>query len=209
MKWADIFFIHHFLTKTKPKGNISIKLQSGIKKVNFVTMRKLGVTELNRLSQEEVKEAKKAPFVVVLDNIRSLNNVGSAFRTSDAFGIEKIVLCGITGTPPHRDIHKTALGAQETVEWEYAESTKIAIEKLKLEGYKIALIEQIDTSISLEKYSFSKEEPTALVFGNEVFGVSEDVLELADVAIEIPQFGAKHSLNVSVTIGVVLWQAIH
>ena len=184
-------------------------MQSGIKKVNFVTMRKLGVTELNRLSQEEVKEAKKAPFVVVLDNIRSLNNVGSAFRTSDAFGIEKIVLCGITGTPPHRDIHKTALGAQETVEWEYAESTKIAIEKLKLEGYKIALIEQIDTSISLEKYSFSKEEPTALVFGNEVFGVSEDVLELADVAIEIPQFGAKHSLNVSLTIGVVLRQAIH
>ena len=171
-------------------------------------MKKLGVTELNRLSQEEAKNANKAPFVVVLDNIRSLNNVGSAFRTSDAFGIEKIILCGITGTPPHRDIHKTALGAQETVAWEHAATTKLAIERLKSEGYKIALIEQIDTSISLEKYPFSKEEKTAFVFGNEVFGVSEEVLELADVAIEIPQFGAKHSLNVSVTIGVVLWEAI-
>lgn len=171
-------------------------------------MRKLAVDELGRLSQGEVREAKKAPFVVVLDNIRSLNNVGSAFRTSDAFGIEKIVLCGITGTPPHRDIHKTALGAQETVAWEYAETTKIAIEKLKSAGYKIALIEQIDTSVSLEKYPFSKDEKTAFVFGNEVFGVSEEVLELADVAIEIPQFGAKHSLNVSVTIGVILWEAI-
>ncbi len=171
-------------------------------------MKKLGVTELNRLSQEEAKNADKAPFVVVLDNVRSLNNVGSAFRTSDAFGIEKIVLCGITGTPPHRDIHKTALGAQETVAWEHAETTKKAIEQLKSEGYKIALIEQIDTSISLEKYSFSKKEKTAFIFGNEVFGVSEEVLELADVAIEIPQFGAKHSLNVSVTIGVVLWEAI-
>lgn len=171
-------------------------------------MKKLTVTELNRLSQEEAKAAQKVPFVVVLDNIRSLNNVGSAFRTSDAFGIEKIVLCGITGTPPHRDIHKTALGAQETVVWEHAATTKLAIEQLKTEGYKITLIEQINTSISLEKYSFSKEEKTAFVFGNEVFGVSEDVLDLADVAIEIPQFGVKHSLNVSVTIGVVLWEAI-
>lgn len=203
-----MYFLPIIFNKTKPKGNISIKLRERIKKINFATMKKLAITELNRLSQEEVKTAQKAPFVVVLDNIRSLNNVGSAFRTSDAFGIEKIVLCGITGIPPHRDIHKTALGAQETVVWEYAETTKQAIEKLKSEGYTIALIEQIDESVSLEKYVFSKKEKTAFVFGNEVFGVSEEALELADVAIEIPQFGAKHSLNVSVTIGVVLWEAI-
>ena len=171
-------------------------------------MKKLKVEELNRLSTEEAKEKQKLPIVVVLDNIRSLNNVGSAFRTSDAFGIEKIVLCGITGKPPHRDIHKTALGAQETVNWEYAETTSLALTELKEEGYKIALVEQIDTSIALQDYSFSREEKIAFVFGNEVFGVSEEALPLADVALEIPQFGTKHSLNVSVTTGVVLWQAV-
>lgn len=171
-------------------------------------MKKLKVEELNRVSAEEVKTTAKLPVVVVLDNIRSLNNVGSAFRTSDAFGIEKIALCGITGTPPHRDIHKTALGAQETVAWEHYTTTTEAILQLKEEGYKIALIEQIDASISLHEYTFSASEKIALVFGNEVFGVSDEVLPLADVALEIPQFGAKHSLNVSVTMGVVLWQAV-
>ena len=171
-------------------------------------MKKLKVEELNRLSAEEAKEEAKLPIVVVLDNIRSLNNVGSAFRTSDAFGIEKIVLCGITGKPPHRDIHKTALGAQETVNWEYAETTRQALKQLKVEGYKVALVEQIDTSIALQEYKFNVDEKIAFVFGNEVFGVSEEALPLADVALEIPQFGAKHSLNVSVTTGVVLWQAV-
>lgn len=171
-------------------------------------MKKLKVEELNRLSAEEVKTTDKLPVVVVLDNIRSLNNVGSAFRTSDAFGIEKIALCGITGTPPHRDIHKTALGAQDTVEWQHFATTVEALQQLKTDGYKIAVIEQIDSSVSLENYTFSADEKIALVFGNEVFGVSEEALPLADVALEIPQFGAKHSLNVSVTMGVVLWQAV-
>lgn len=171
-------------------------------------MRKLKVDELNRLTAEEFKEADKIPVVVVLDNIRSLNNVGSAFRTGDAFAIDRIVLCGITGKPPHRDIHKTALGAQDTVNWKHEETTAIALQNLKEEGYKIILIEQIDSSESLETYTFDPNQKTAVVFGNEVFGVSEEALPFADIALEIPQFGSKHSLNVSVTLGVVLWKAL-
>lgn len=171
-------------------------------------MRKLKVDELNRLTAEEFKEADKIPVVVVLDNIRSLNNVGSAFRTGDAFAIDRIVLCGITGKPPHRDIHKTALGAQDTVNWKHEETTAIALQNLKEEGYKIILIEQIDSSESLETYTFDPNQKTAVVFGNEVFGVSEEALPFAHIALEIPQFGSKHSLNVSVTLGVVLWKAL-
>lgn len=171
-------------------------------------MKKLSVEELERISPEQMKEKQKFPFVVVLDNIRSLNNVGAAFRTSDALGIEKLVLCGITGQPPHRDIHKTALGAQETVGWEHYDSITEGLNQLKNEGYQIVLVEQIDQSIALQDFEFSSDQKVALVFGNEVFGVSEEALSLADAAVEIPQFGTKHSFNVSVTMGIVLWEAI-
>lgn len=164
--------------------------------------------ELNRVSVEEFKNQKKNNIVVVLDNIRSLNNVGSAFRTGDAFAIEKVVLCGITGKPPHRDIHKTALGAQDTVEWNHFDTTLDAIQSLKKEGYKIISVEQVEGSTSLQDFKTSKEEKVALIFGNEVMGVSEEVIEASDMALEIPQFGTKHSLNVSVTLGVVLWQVL-
>lgn len=168
-------------------------------------MRKLKTDELNRLSVDQFKSTKKNPVVVVLDNIRSLNNVGSAFRTSDAFLIDKILLCGITGQPPHRDIHKTALGAEETVEWTHAEKTVEGLKKLKEEGYKIIILEHTDKSSELQDFQPNKENKYAFVFGNEVFGVEDDCLKVADEIIEIPQFGTKHSLNVSVSIGVTLW----
>ncbi len=164
--------------------------------------------ELNRVSAEEFKNQEKNNIVVVLDNIRSLNNVGSSFRTGDAFAIEKVVLCGITGKPPHRDIHKTALGAQDTVTWEHHESTVEAIEKLKEDGYKVIAVEQVEGSTMLQDFETTKEEKVALVFGNEVMGVSDEAIAASDMALEIPQFGTKHSLNVSVTIGVVLWQVL-
>jgi tRNA G18 (ribose-2'-O)-methylase SpoU len=166
--------------------------------------RKLKLDELNRLSKEEYQEKDKSPIVVVLDNIRSMNNVGSVFRTSDCFRIEKIMLCGITATPPHREIRKTAIGAEETVEWEYFKNTTDAISNLQKEGYKIAAIEQTENSIGLSQ--FNPEEKTAIVFGNEVDGVAEEVIAMCDTVIEIPQFGTKHSFNIAVSAGIVIWE---
>ena len=171
-------------------------------------MKKLALQELNRLTVDEFQQTDKHPFVVVMDNVRSMNNVGSAFRTCDAFASEKLYLTGITATPPHREINKTAIGAQDSVAWEYAESTADLLTKLKTEGYKIAIIEQIDTSISLKEFKPLPDEKYAFVFGNEVFGVDEEALPLADIALEIPQFGTKHSLNVSVCVGVIVWDFI-
>jgi 23S rRNA (guanosine2251-2'-O)-methyltransferase len=171
-------------------------------------MKKLSMEELNRLSVEEFKQAKKVPIVVVLDNVRSLNNVGSAFRTSDAFAIEKIYLCGITGTPPHREIQKTALGATDSVTWEYIPSTLEAIEILKMKGYKICALEQVDKSVMLHEFFPETDSKYALVFGNEVFGVGQEILNHSDFVLEIPQLGTKHSLNISVTMGIVLWDFV-
>lgn len=161
--------------------------------------------ELERLSVEEFKEIKKSPIVLVLDNVRSLNNVGSAFRTADAFRIEKIYLCGITGTPPHRDIQKTALGATESVEWEYCLNTLEAVDKLKNSGYQISALEQVDNSKMLNDFLPEKGQKYALIFGNEVFGVEEEVLKACDHVLEIPQLGTKHSLNISVSLGIAVW----
>ena len=171
-------------------------------------MRKLRNEELDRLTPEEIKDAAKVPIVLVLDNLRSMHNVGSAFRTADAFLCEKIILCGITAKPPHREIHKTALGATDTVAWEYHEKSMDAIHALKAQGYAVASVEQADKSISLEKFELPVGEKLALVFGNEVKGVASEVVAASDVVIEIPQFGTKHSINVSVSIGVVLWDLI-
>ncbi|WP_299452837.1 RNA methyltransferase [uncultured Microscilla sp.] len=168
-------------------------------------MRKLQNEELDRLSVEDFKETPKKPIVVVLDNIRSMHNVGSSFRTSDAFLVEKIYLCGITAKPPHREIQKTALGATESVAWRHVATTEEAIVALKQEGWTIVAIEQVDESVSLEKFNFEADKKYAFVFGNEVFGVDEEVVKQADVCIEIPQFGTKHSLNISVSMGVVIW----
>jgi tRNA G18 (ribose-2'-O)-methylase SpoU len=168
-------------------------------------MRKLKINELNRISEEEFKEAPKTPLVVVLDNIRSCNNIGSVFRTSDALLIEKIYLCGITATPPNKEIHKTALDAEKAVDWEYFKNTEEALKKLKTEGYKIFAVEQVENSISLPDFEPAPNEKVALVFGNEVKGVQQIVVNICDGAIEIPQFGTKHSFNVSVSAGIVLW----
>ncbi|MEQ8924290.1 MAG: RNA methyltransferase [Fulvivirga sp.] len=169
-------------------------------------MRKIPNEELDRKSVEEFKAANKIPVVILLDNIRSLNNVGSAFRTSDAFLVEKIYLGGITGTPPHREIQKTALGATESVEWEHVADVKEAVSRLKKEGYTIISIEQVENSISLEKFEPKTDEKYCLIFGNEVFGVDQEVVDLSDLTIEIPQFGTKHSLNISVSLGIVIWE---
>ncbi|WP_396602223.1 RNA methyltransferase [Algibacter sp. R77976] len=168
-------------------------------------MRKLKNSELDRLSVDAFKEAKKTPIIIILDNIRSLNNIGSVFRTSDAFLIEKIYLCGITATPPHKDIHKTALGSTDTVAWEHVENTIDLIEKLKTESVKICSIEQAENATMLNDFKVNKNTKYALVFGNEVKGVSQEVVNASDVVIEIPQFGTKHSLNISVSCGVVTW----
>jgi tRNA G18 (ribose-2'-O)-methylase SpoU len=168
-------------------------------------MKKLSMEELDRLSIQEFKKTEKSPLVLVLDNVRSLNNVGSAFRTADAFRIEKIYLCGITGTPPHRDIQKTALGATESVDWEYCLNTMEAIEKLNAEGYLLCALEQVENSVKLHNFSPEKEKKYALVFGNEVFGVEEEVLKACDQVLEIPQLGTKHSLNISVSLGIAVW----
>ena len=163
--------------------------------------------ELERLSPEEFKASEKNKIIVILDEVRSMHNVGSAFRTADAFGVEAIYLCGYTPVPPHRDIHKTALGATETVQWKHFANTTDAVSSLKGKGYKVFAIEQAHDSISLHKF-VSTNEPVAFVFGNEVTGVSDDVLKMVDGVVEIPQFGAKHSLNISVSVGVVLWEVI-
>ena len=168
-------------------------------------MKKLSMDELERLSVEEFKAEEKSPIVLVLDNVRSLNNVGSAFRTGDAFRIEKIYLCGITGTPPHRDIQKTALGATKSVDWEYSLNTLEAVRKLKAENYQICALEQVDQSIMLNDFTPQKANKYALVFGNEVFGVEQAVLQECDQVLEIPQLGTKHSLNISVSLGIAVW----
>jgi 23S rRNA (guanosine2251-2'-O)-methyltransferase len=161
--------------------------------------------ELGRLSVDEFKQAAKHPVIVVLDNIRSMHNVGSVFRSADAFLAEAICLCGYTPQPPHRDIHKTALGATETVDWLYFPTTLEAVQNLKKRGYKVFAVEQAEGSISLEKFA-AGDGKTAIVFGNEVGGVDAEVIKLCDGCIEIPQFGTKHSLNISVAAGIVLWK---
>lgn len=168
-------------------------------------MRKLKVTELNRLTLEAFKESKKIPMVVVLDHIRSLNNVGSVFRTSDAFRVEAVYLCGITACPPHAEIHKTALGAEDSVEWKYFKDTPEAVDNLKQKGYTICAIEQAEGSIMLDNLLLDKEKKYAVIMGNEVKGVQQNVVDKCDICIEIPQYGTKHSLNVSVTTGIIIW----
>ena len=170
-------------------------------------MRKLSMDELGRMSVADFKEAPKKPIVVVMDQIRSMHNVGSVFRTADAFLINGICLCGFTPQPPHRDIHKTALGATDSVDWLYYEQTTQAVKELKAQGYKVYAIEQTEGSISLNKFEKS-DTPIALVFGNEVDGVDNEVIALCDGVIEIPQWGMKHSLNISVAAAVVLWELV-
>ncbi|HEU5291090.1 MAG TPA: RNA methyltransferase [Cyclobacteriaceae bacterium] len=169
-------------------------------------MKKLKLEELGRMSVDQFKESEKLQACIVLDNVRSLHNVGSAFRTADAFRIEKIYLTGITGTPPHREIQKSALGATESVTWEYVENSAQAVQSLKSQGYTIVIIEQTTTSKQLHEFVPQAKEKYCLVFGNEVNGVSEDVITQGDLAIEIPQIGTKHSLNISVCLGIVCWE---
>ena len=168
-------------------------------------MKKLVLDELNRINVEEFKQAEKTPIIIVLDDIRSLHNIGAVFRTSDAFLIEKIYLCGITATPPNKEIHKTALGATETVEWEYAKNVVEVVEKLKADNVAVYSVEQVENSVMLNEFSVSENVKYALVFGNEVKGVSQEVVDLSQGVIEIPQLGTKHSLNISVSAGIVIW----
>lgn len=172
-------------------------------------MRKLKNSELDRLSVEEYKEVEKTPITVVLDNIRSCNNIGSVFRTSDALLIEKVILCGITATPPNAEIHKTALDAEKSVPWEYFNETELAVEKLKADGYQVFAVEQVENSIMLPEFKPEKGQKLALVFGNEVKGVQQSVVNICNGAIEIPQYGTKHSFNISVSAGIVLWDLVH
>jgi len=175
---------------------------------SIVMNRKLKLDELNRLSIEEFQGGNKTPIVVVLDNIRSLNNIGSFFRTADAFNVEQIYLCGITAKPPHRDIQKTALGATESVAWKHNNSSLDALLALKSDGYKIYSVEQTEKTIPLQEFKY-RNEKIALVFGNEVSGVEQDIIDISDGVLEIPQFGTKHSFNVSVSAGIVLWHLAH
>lgn len=168
-------------------------------------MRKLKNNELNRITVDEFKKTEKTPLIVVLDNIRSLNNIGSVFRTSDAFLVEKIYLCGITATPPNKEIHKTALGATESVSWEYVEETIEVVKNLQNKGVNVLAIEQAENSTKLNTFIPEKNTKYAVILGNEVKGVQQKVVNAADMCIEIPQFGTKHSLNISVTTGVVIW----
>ena len=168
-------------------------------------MRKLSTDELNRLNKEDYAKAEKTPIIIILDNIRSLSNVGAFFRTADAFCIEALYLCGITACPPHREIHKTALGADETVSWKYFDTTEAACQALKAENYRIFAVEQVENSVALQNFRF--ESHTAFILGNEVEGVSEEALPYCDGAVEVPQGGTKHSLNVSVCAGIVMWKA--
>ena len=170
--------------------------------------RKISNSELNRLTPEEFRKANKNPIIIVLDNMRSHNNIGSIFRTADAFLIEAIYLCGITACPPHRDIHKTALGATETVEWKYFEKTETAIEELKSAGYIIYAVEQVENATNLDNLNINKETKIALVVGHEINGVSQQIVNQSDLCIEIPQLGTKHSLNVAVSVGIVVWHLL-
>lgn len=169
-------------------------------------MRKLKVTEMNRLTTAEFKEADKLPLVVVLDNVRSLYNVGSVFRTCDAFRVEKLCLCGITACPPHTEIHKTALGAEDSVEWKYYQDTMECVNDLKTDGYTVLSIEQCEGSTMLNNFKADPDKRYAVVMGNEVKGVQQTVVDASDGCIEIPQFGTKHSMNVSVTTGMIIWE---
>ena len=168
-------------------------------------MRKLKITELNRLTADEYKESYKTPVIIVLDNVRSSNNIGSVFRTADAFRMAAVYLCGITATPPDAEIHKTALGAEDVVEWRYFKQTIDAVDELKRQGYVVCALEQAEGSVSLEKLSIDKNKKYAVVVGHEVKGVQQEVIDKCDICVEIPQFGTKHSLNVSVATGIVLW----
>lgn len=168
-------------------------------------MEKKSIIDLNRISQQEFKQVNKIPLIVVLDNIRSLNNVGSVFRTGDAFLLKSIILCGITATPPHPEIHKTALGAEDSISWIYYEDTNMAVNNLHKEGYIVFAIEQVENSIALQDIQLDKNKKYAIILGNEVKGVQQEVVDKCDQSIEIPQFGTKHSLNVSVTAGLVIW----
>ena len=167
--------------------------------------RKLENSELDRLDVDGFKEAKKSPIIIILDNIRSLNNIGSVFRTADAFLVQKIYLCGITATPPHKDIRKTALGATESVDWEYRKDTLEVVQELKQQGVQTVAVEQAENAVMLNDFEVGATETIALIFGNEVKGVSQEVVNASDTVLEIPQFGTKHSLNISVSAGVVVW----
>lgn len=169
-------------------------------------MRKLRTIEMNRLSIEEFREAPKLPLVVVLDNVRSLYNIGSIFRSCDAFRVKSVYLCGITATPPNAEIHKTALGGEDSVEWKYFEKTEDVIQQLRQEDYFIYSIEQVENSTRLQNLSLDATKTYAVVFGNEVKGVSQNVVDLSNDCLEIPQFGTKHSLNISVAAGIVIWE---
>mgnify|MGYP004542935003 FL=1 len=169
-------------------------------------MRKLTVEELNRMDIEEFHQSEKLPLIIVLDNIRSLHNVGSVFRTADAFRLQGVWLCGITACPPAAEIHKTALGAEDSVSWEYFEDTLDAVERLQREGYEVLAVEQVEGSLKLDTFRIDPAKRYALILGNEVKGVRQDVVDAADAALEIPQYGTKHSMNVSVTAGIVMWE---
>ncbi|MCR4034028.1 MULTISPECIES: RNA methyltransferase [Flavobacterium] len=168
-------------------------------------MRKLENSELDRKSIEDFKKSEKTPLILVLDDIRSLHNIGSVFRTADAFLVEKIILCGITATPPNKEIHKTALGATETVAWEHHENVLEVIENLKKENVLTMAIEQVESAVFLQDFKIEKNQKYALVFGNEVFGVAQEAVAICDGCIEIPQLGTKHSLNIAVSAGIVVW----
>ena len=168
-------------------------------------MKKLKNSELNRISVSEFKNTSKSPIIIILDNIRSAHNVGSIFRTCDAFLINEIILCGITATPPNKEIRKTALGSSESVDWRYFDNIEEVVLSLKKEGFQIISIEQADKSLKLEKFSPKKNEKYAFIFGNEIKGIDQKIIDISDNIIEIPQFGTKHSLNVSVSAGIVIW----
>ena len=170
-------------------------------------MKKLTMEDLNRITVEEYKESEKLPLTVVLDNVRSQNNIGSVFRTADAFRVERICLCGICSTPPHREIHKTALGAEESVDWTYYETTADCVRELKERGYRVLAVEQVDESVMLDRLELQPGTATAIVFGNEVEGVDEEVIAQCDGCVEIPQFGTKHSLNISIAAGIMIWES--
>jgi 23S rRNA (guanosine2251-2'-O)-methyltransferase len=174
--------------------------------VKKIKMKKRSMSDLNRISTEEFKSSEKLPVILVLDDVRSAYNVGSIFRTADAFRVAGIYICGISARPPHKDISKTALGATESVDWKYFPEVTEAIVALKTAGYKVYAIEQADESISLQNFQLSKNEKLAIIFGHEVFGVKDELLALSDGCIEIPQFGTKHSFNVSISAGIVLWE---
>jgi 23S rRNA (guanosine2251-2'-O)-methyltransferase len=169
-------------------------------------MRKIENAELGRLSVEEFKSSKKIPVIIVLDNVRSLNNVGSLFRTADAFRLEAVYLCGCTGTPPNKEISKTALGATESVKWKHFATTMDCVSDLKTEKFYVCAVEQVENAISLPQFQYVAGEKLALIFGNEVYGVEQEIINACDCAIEIPQLGSKHSLNISVSAGIVLWE---